>query len=279
MATKSQQITTLYSQTIKQISKTPASWINFLHSACRNYKCRFDEQVLIFGQRPDATAVLEIEKWNRQFRRWVNTGAKGIAVFDGDFNGKTRLKHYFDISDTHPADPTRPVPIWIMPQEYETEVIETLENAFGILEDNSSLAAALLSTAENAVSDNMSDYLSQLMDCREDSLLEEYDALNMEVKYKILLINSVAFMLMVRCGIDTEAYFDREDFIGVTEFNTQETMNLLGTAASDITEMGLSLNVPGGIKLALVGKSGCGKTTLGFMMIGFYAPQLGDCTL
>jgi hypothetical protein len=212
MASKYQLITDLYESTIQAVTNTPAAWTAFLRSACRNYKCRFDEQILIYAQRPDATAVLEIEKWNEQFGRWVNRGAKGIAVFDDEHNGNYRLKHYFDISDTHESRFARRVPLWQMEPRFETEVIESLENSFGELEDKATLADALISAAHNAVEDNLSDYLNELIYCREDSLLEELDELNIEMEYRTSLQNSVAYMLLTRCGIDVEDYLEPLDF-------------------------------------------------------------------
>ena len=234
--TKYQLITGAYESTLQRVTNTPAAWTAFMRSACCNYKCRFDEQILIYAQRPDATAVLEIEKWNRQFGRWVNKGATGIAVFDDEHNGRSRLKHYFDISDTHESRFSRPVPIWRMESRYESEVIESLENSFGELEDKSDLASAILSAAKNAVDDNLTDYLNELMYCREDSFLEELDDLNVEVAYQTALRNSVAYMLLTRCGIDADDYLDFEDFRHITDFNTRQTINALGMASSDIAE-------------------------------------------
>lgn len=234
--TKYQLITDAYESTLGRVTNTPTEWMRFMRSACRNYKCRFDEQILIYTQRPDATAVLEIEKWNKQFGRWVNKGATGIAVFDDEHNGNSRLKHYFDISDTHESRNARPVPIWQMNARYDAEVIEHLENSFGELEDTSTLAAALISAAKNAVDDNLTDYLNELKYCREDSFLEELDDFNVEVAYRTALQNSVAYMLLIRCGIDGESYFNFEDFQSIAEFNTRQTVNALGIATSDIAE-------------------------------------------
>ena len=237
MATKYQLITSVYNATTERITGTPAEWMAFLRSACRNYKCRFDEQVLIYAQRPHAIAVLEIERWNRLFGRWVNRGASGIAVFDDEHNGGSRLKHYFDIADTHESQYARNPLVWEMEPRFEAEVIESLEGSFGALDDNSTLAAALMSAARNAVEDNMGDYLRDLMDIREGSLLEELDALNVAVEYRAAIQNSVAYMLFSRCGVDTGDYFDALDFRDITEFNTQQTVNALGLATSDIAEM------------------------------------------
>ena len=239
MAAKYQLITELYGHTIGEITHSHNNWTGFLRSACYNYKCSFDDQVLIYAQRPDAIAVLELERWNKQFGRWVNKGATGIAVFDGEFNGKMRLKHYFDISDTHETRHSRPVPIWNMREHYGDEVIESLENTFGELENKATLTQAIISAAHNAVEDNMPDYLTDLLYCREDSFLEELDELNVEVIYRNALQSSVAYMLLTRCGLNADEYLDREDFQGVFNFNTRDTVNALGIAASDIAEMGL----------------------------------------
>lgn len=236
MATKYQFISQMYEHHLLQVTSNPAEWTAFLNSACRNYKLPFNDQILIYAQRPDATAVLEIEKWNRQFGRWVNKGSKGIAVFDDEHNGNSRLKHYFDISDTHESRFSRPVPIWQMNSAFEADVIEGLENSVGELTDKSTLAAALISAAHNAVDDNLPDYLNELLYCREDSFLEELDELNVEVEYRATLQNSVAYMLLTRCGIDPNEHLDFEDFRYLSDFNTRNTAGALGTAASDISE-------------------------------------------
>ncbi len=238
MAAKYQLITELYQRTGAAVSRNPQAWQNFLSSACRNYKCRFDEQLLIFAQRPDATAVTTLETWNKQFKRWVNKDSKGIAVFDTKGRRNT-LKYYFDISDTHEGYyNSRPVPIWQMNERYEQAVIERLSDRFGDLEVRD-LGEALMQTAQNAVEDNLPDYLTQLKDCMKDSFLEELDDFNVEVMYKRLAVNSVAFMLMSRCGLDTGEYFETEDFSDIINFNTPATINAIGLAASDVSEMAL----------------------------------------
>ena len=197
----------------------------------------FDDQILIYAQRPDATAVLEMERWNRQFGRWVNRGAKSIAVFGDD--GQNCLKLYFDVSDTHASRFARPLPIWTMHPAFEPEVIETLEATFGNLAEKENLADAVRSACHNAVADNITDYLQDLRDCREDSLLEELDDLNLEVFYRDALEVSVAYMLMTRLGLRADDYFSPDEFAHVYEFNTPPTINALGIATSDIAEMGL----------------------------------------
>ena len=238
MASKFQFITELYSHTLTRLTGDYESWTGFLRSACYNYKCPFDEQVLIYAQRPDATAVLELEKWNRQFGRWVNAGATGIAVMD-EAHGKGWLKHYFDITDTHATRISRPVPIWSMEPAYTEPVIETLEATFGTLAEKDNLPDAILSASRNAVADNMQDYLRDLLDCRGGSMLEELDALNVEVTYRRALESSVAYMLLTRLSLPAAAYILPEDFEGIYSFDTPGTINALGIATSDIAEMGL----------------------------------------
>ena len=237
MPTKFQLITELYDQTVQSVTGSYQSWTGFLRAACYNYKCPFDDQILIYAQRPDATAVLEMERWNRQFGRWVNRGAKSIAVFGDD--GQNCLKLYFDVSDTHASRFARPLPIWTMHPAFEPEVIETLEATFGNLAEKENLADAVRSACHNAVADNITDYLQDLRDCREDSLLEELDDLNLEVFYRDALEVSVAYMLMTRLGLRADDYFSPDEFAHVYEFNTPPTINALGIATSDIAEMGL----------------------------------------
>ena len=238
MAAKYQLITELYRRTGVAVAKNPQAWQGFLSSACRNYKCRFDEQLLIYAQRPDAVAVAKLETWNRQFKRWVNKDSKGIAVFDPKGRRNT-LKYYFDVSDTHEGYyGSRPVPIWQMDERYEQAVMERLSDRFGDVE-STDLASALMETAKNAVEDNLQDYFSQLKDCTKDSFLEELDDFNIEVIHRRLAANSVAFMLISRCGLDTNEFFDREDFADIVNFNTPATINAIGVATSDIAEMAL----------------------------------------
>ena len=237
MPTKFQLITELYDQTVQSVTGSYQSWTGFLRAACYNYKCPFDEQILIYAQRPDATAVLEMERWNRQFGRWVNRGAKSIAVFGDD--GQNCLKLYFDVSDTHASRFARPLPIWTMHPAFEPEVIETLEATFGNLSEKENLADAVRSACHNAVADNITDYLQDLRECREDSLLEELDDLSLEVFYRDALEVSVAYMLLTRLGLPADECFSPDEFAHVYEFNTPPTINALGIATSDIAEMGL----------------------------------------
>ena len=240
MARKYDLISELYNRTCKTVVANPQNWQAFLRSACRNYKLRYDEQLLVYAQRPDATAVLEIERWNTRFGRWVNRGAKGIAVFEDANRERQRLTHYFDISDTHGSRYSRPVPLWEMKEEYESEIIETLESTFGTLDNKINLAEAIMSASRNATEDNLPDYVSDLLYSSEDSFLEGLDDDMITSLYRSVVTNSVAYMMMSRLGLDTEYYFENTDFSDVTNFNTQDTLNALGFATSDIAEMGLT---------------------------------------
>ncbi len=239
MARKFDLISQLYEDTSKEVM-SPDKWAEFLKTACYNYRLRFDEQLLLYAQKPDATAVLPIEQWNRTFDRLVNRGAKGIAVFESLNGNSQRLVHYFDISDTHASEISRAVPIWNMKPEYTYEVIDTLESSFGYLNEKNSLTDAIISASGNAVEDNIPDYVGDLLVTVNDTFLEELDEDIVKSMYRQLVSNSVAFMIMTRLGIDTEPYFNDDDFRDIVNFNTQEALNALGFATSDIAEMGLS---------------------------------------
>lgn len=227
--------------TLKEITKSPENWQSFLFSACRNFKLPFDEQVLIFAQRPDATAVLEFDKWNNRFGRWVNRGAKGIAVFDDVSGTNQRLKYYFDISDTHETEFSKPVPMWEYRADYEAEVIAVLEDNFGELSKKDDMIDAVMSASDNLVEDNLADYVTELVRyAKAGSFLEDLGDDGVEYEYKNLVKNSVAFMMLARLGFEPLEYFDREDFVSVVNFNTPDALAVLGDATSDIAEMGLT---------------------------------------
>ena len=240
MARKYDFISELYNRTCKTVVANPASWEAFLRSACYNYRLRFDEQLLVHAQRPDATAVLQIDDWNQKFGRWVNRGAHGIAVFEDADQRRQRLVHYFDISDTHPSRFSRRVPIWQMRDEYTAEVIDTLESTFGELNDKETLAVAIESAARNAVEDNIPDYLSDLIYSVKDSFLDGVSEEEITHIFKTAVRNSVAYMTMTRLGIEAGEYFEHDDLRDVVNFTTPATLNALGYATSDIAEMGLA---------------------------------------
>ena len=240
MARKYDFISELYNRTCKTVVANPARWEAFLRSACYNYRLRFDEQLLVHAQRPDATAVLQIDDWNQKFGRWVNRGAHGIAVFEDADQRRQRLVHYFDISDTHPSRFSRRVPIWQMRDEYTAEVIDTLESTFGELNDKETLAVAIESAARNAVEDNIPDYLPDLLYSVKDSFLDGVSEEEITHIFKTAVRNSVAYMTMTRLGIDVGEYFEPDDLRDVVNFTTPATLNALGYATSDIAEMGLA---------------------------------------
>lgn len=240
MARKYDFISELYNRTCKTVVATPESWEAFLRSACYNYRLRFDEQLLVHAQRPDATAVLQIDDWNQKFGRWVNRGAHGIAVFEDADRRRQRLVHYFDISDTHPSRFSRRVPIWQMRDEYTAEVIDTLESTFGELNEKETLAAAIESAARNAVEDNIPDYLPDLIYSVKDSFLDGVSEEEITHIFKTAVRNSIAYMMMTRLGIEAGEYFEPDDLRDVVNFTTPATLNALGYATSDIAEMGLA---------------------------------------
>lgn len=242
MASKYERITDLYLQTAGEVA-TPEAWPRFLTTACYNFRLSFDKQILLYAQRPDATAVLPIEGrqgWNQRFGRWVNRGSKGIAILDSDSNGQARIQYFFDIADTHEGRHPRPVPIWTVRPEQEQAIMETLVNSFGVLGNTNTLGDALLSAASNVMEDNFQDYLAQFIYYKEGSFLEPLDEDSLEAIFKPLLQNSIGYMLLVRCGIDPGAYFQWENFSYISGFNTLQTINVLGTATSDISQMCLS---------------------------------------
>jgi len=244
MARKYDLISELYARTCKKIVSSPTEWEAFLRFACNNYKLRFDEQVLVYAQRPDAVAVLEMQKengvaWNNTFGRWVNRGAKGIAVFEDSGRNSHRLKYYFDISDTHASYHARPVPLWEMQPLYEHAVVETLEKTFGQLDSSDTLVDAILSSGKNAIKINIADYLSELLYAVEDSFLYGLADDMVIAMYQKLVTNSMAYMVMSRLGIDASIYFQHDDFSDVVNFNTPAALNALGIATGDTAKIAL----------------------------------------
>ena len=239
MARKFDLISELYERTCFAVTDNPVNWQSFLKTAGRNFRLRFDEQLLIYAQRPDATAVLEIERWNGTFGRWVNRGAKGIAVFEDADRSRQRLIHYFDISDTHESRHSRPVPIWEMRPDYEAEVIETLENTFGAVNDTTSIENVVKESIANAVEDNIADYISDFMSLGAGSDIEYLSADEANALYLELIRNSVSYMVMARLGLDADKVYSPDDFAGISNFNSQEVLNAVGIATSDIAEMAL----------------------------------------
>ena len=239
MARKYELINDLYDQIIVDVTKDARAWQSFLRTACRNYKLRFDEQLLLFAQRPDATAVLEIERWNTAFGRWVNRGAKGIAVFEDSSGKNQRLKYYFDITDTHGTKRSREVPVWKMSDEYQSDVTEALKNTFGTLSDLDSLESVIKESVSNAVDDNIDDYIYNFIRNGTGSEIDYISTDEAEEIYKRLVKNSVVYMISERLGADSG--LTESDFEGIEYFSTHELLNSIGYATSDIAKMGLGV--------------------------------------
>lgn len=237
MANTFEHIRKLYNNTCEDIVRSPTVWQNFLGSACYNFRLPFDEQLLIYAQRPDAKAVLSFNSWNNRFNRMVNRGAKGIAVVD-DSTDNPKLKYYFDISDTSERENSKPVPIWKYQDSFKDDVIKTLQNAYDIASDD--IYNAVWETSKTLVEDNINDYNADLVMCKNDSFLEELSEDMCESVLRMALQNSVAYMIMARLNLDVDGYFDNESFEGVMSFNTPLTVSILGNATSSIAEMGLS---------------------------------------
>lgn len=238
MARKYDFIKTLYQQICKEVAHSPQNWQDFLSSACNYCYLRFDEQLLVYAQKPTATAVLEFEKWNRNFNRRINRGSKGIAIFT-DIN-MTKIDYYFDVSDTSPREYSRPVNIWQYKEEYQDNVIQTLENFFGSLENKNDLPNAVFSAVNNYVNNNLSDNLKQLSLYKEDSFLEEFDDDIISSILNNTIKNSAAFMIMSRLGLKADEFIFDDDFREILNFNTSKTLNILGSATSDIASMALT---------------------------------------
>lgn len=239
MARKYELINDLYDQIIVDVTKEARAWQSFLRTACRNYKLRFDEQLLLFAQRPDATAVLEIERWNTAFGRWVNRGAKGIAVFEDSTGKSQRLKYYFDIADTHGTEQSREVPVWKMSEEYQSDVAEALKNAFGTSTDSDNLRIVIKESVVNAVDDNIDDYIYGFAKSGTGSEIDYMKPEDAEEIYKRIVTNSVLYMIYERLGMDN--LLTDDDFNGIEYFSTPELLNSIGYATGDIARMGLGI--------------------------------------
>lgn len=237
MASKLRLITNLYGETLTQISKNPDDWMSFLECAAMNYKYPFNDQVLIYAQRPEAVACAKIEAWNKQVGRWVNRGAKGIAHLSED-NGYTNLRYVFDIADTN-SKFGKSFRLWSVSKPYEVDIIESLENKYGELEDKSSLGLAIKSVSKILVEDNMQDYLEDLKFYRENSSLEPMTDEAVQLLFQNALENSIAFSMIKRCGLNPNDYFTNEDFTPILAFDSYETITRLGVATSEISEMGI----------------------------------------
>lgn len=237
MPSKYQLVNEMANDTLKEITSSSENWIKFLQTASNNYKYSFNEQVLIYAQKPNATACADIETWNKRLKRWVNKGAKGIALISIE-NGRNVLRHVFDISDTH-SGINQELKLWEVKSSYENGLIETLENRFGNLEIKDNLAEAIYSSSSNLVEDNFQDYLVDLKEVVENSSLQGLNDEELESFFKGLLVNSISYMAMKRCGIEPMEHFNFSDFELITQFDSKRVVSRLGAAISDIAEQEL----------------------------------------
>ncbi len=232
---KEKQITELYFETTLNVGKNADNWISFLKRASFNYKYRFDEQILIYAQRPDAVACAETTIWNKKLKRWINKGSRGIALIT-EKEGELGLRFVFDVSDTNSDVYGRKFKLWQAEEKYTEDIIEALEDKFGTMEDKSSLPLAIISTVYNRVVDNMQDYLEDLKSVTANSELEKLDNEQLESAFLEILLYSTMALTMSRCGLDVNEYIPKGYFSGIEKFNTFETMSILGTATRDFSK-------------------------------------------
>ena len=235
MTRKEREITELYLQTIKEISSNADNWLSFLKRASYNYKYRFDEQVLIYAQRPDATAVAETKDWNVKLKRWINKNSKYIALMT-EKDGNLGLRFVYDVSDTNSNVYHRKFKLWTAEEKYHKEIIETLEDRFGKMENSDNLPFAIMSTCFNIINDNMQDYLDELKEIVGDSELSKLEGQELETTFLETLMYSTIALTMSRCGINVEEFVPKDYFSNIEKFNTFETMNILGTATRDFSK-------------------------------------------
>ena len=228
----------LYKDTINDITKSEDNWLSFLKTASWNFKYSFNDQILIFAQRPDATACAEMEEWNEKVHRWVNKDANYIFVFSKDENSKYPFRLVFDVSDTHNYRNT-PYKLWNIKQEYQNEIIESLEVKFGDISEKSNFVDAIITTANNMVMDNVQDYMSSIIKYKNETMLESLSDSEIESLVYQTVFGSVAYMMLNRCGIEPEKYIAKSEFSYIKKFDNSNLTILLGTAISDIAETGL----------------------------------------
>lgn len=232
---KEKQITQLYIETLEDVGRNADNWISFLKRASHNYKYKFDEQILIYAQKPDAVACAETTIWNKKLKRWVNKGAKGIALIT-EKDGELGLRFVFDVSDTNSNVYGRKLKLWRAEERYTEDIIEALEDRFGTMEDKSNLPLAIISTVYNHIVDNMQDYLEELKSVTTNSKLETLKPEELENSFLEILIYSTIALTMSRCGLDVNDYIRKDCFKEIEKFNTFETMSILGTATRDFSK-------------------------------------------
>ena len=232
MAQKWQTISELAAETSRKVTHSPEEWCRFLTTAARFYKAYdFDDQLLIYAQKPNATACADMPTWNNKMRRWVNAGSTAIALIRKGYGGKPYLDYVHDVADTHPVRGGKDPWLWKLTEENREPVMERLRDTFGI-DGSGDLGDLLMETAEKLVQESYGEYLPDLLYEREDSFLEELDDFNVEVLFRNTLRASVQYAVLSRCGLDVSRYLDAEDFREITNFNTTAALACLGTAVS-----------------------------------------------
>lgn len=232
MAQKWQTISELAAETSRKVTHSPEEWCRFLTTAARFYKAYdFDDQLLIYAQKPNATACADMPTWNNKMRRWVNAGSTAIALIRKGYGGKPYLDYVHDVADTHPVRGGKDPWLWKLTEENRESVMERLRDTFGI-DGSGDLGDLLMETAEKLVQESYGEYLPDLLYEREDSFLEELDDFNVEVLFRNTLRASVQYAVLSRCGLDVSRYLDAEDFREITNFNTTAALACLGTAVS-----------------------------------------------
>ena len=235
MANKLYAMEQLTEEVAKDIAAKPEEWMRFLDTASRLYKYTFDEQLLIFAQRPEATAVASMEVWNKRMYRWIRKGSKGIALIDYTSSPKNRLRYVFDISDTYKVrnlgkDPA----LWVLPQDDRFFAADYLQRAYGLDEGDGGLAGTLHQAAQESVREWLPDAFDELKQDVQGTFLEELDEQNQEVEFRNLMTDSVWYVLLKRCGMDTEEYLSADSLRHITDFNDLRVLGHLGTAVNEI---------------------------------------------
>lgn len=233
------EVRKLYKDTVKQITKDSNKWTNFLKSAAWNFKYNFDDQVLIYAQKPEATACAEMQEWNTKVipHRWVNKNAKGIAIYAKP-NSELPLRFVFDLSDTHNYRKTE-YKLWTVEEKFEKDVIEALEDKFGEIGAEVDLRKAIILISYNMVTDSIQDYMTTIKNYTKGTLLDGKDDSEIEAMFISTVWSSVAYMMMTRCGLNAEEYIDKSEYQFINYFNNTKLTTVLGTATSDIAEVGL----------------------------------------
>ena len=230
MANKYQVISALSEQAAKDAANSPREWMKYLDTAARLYRYPFHEQLLIYAQRPNATACASLELWNNKMGRWVNRGAKGIALID-DSSDYPRLKYVFDVADTHPLENSKEVYLWQLNENMQEQISSYLQDVYGVV--GNTLSDILHEVASGIVAENMPEYMRNMRYAIDGSFLEDFDELNIEVRFRDLAVNSLHYMLASRCGLNTDIFFESEDFRNICEFNTPMALSQLGSAVSE----------------------------------------------